>query len=164
MLQAVHARRWEARPSTPAAGNAVRGRRGVVNSGPMAVACPLSNSLPLRVSGGYWHQALRFKSRVEVAGRQSRGRTRTLCVVMAGQRGGEEASVAGRAAGSGSSATSEGLREELLVSSLVDEAPQVEHFFFSASFALKRPIVDYRLFDGMCVSYEICEKNGFVWW
>lgn len=123
MLQAVHTRRWEARPSTPAAGNSVRGGHDVVNSGPMAVAWPLSNFLPLRVSGGY--QALRFKSRVEVAGRQSRGRTRTLCVVMAGQRGGEEASVAGRASGSGSSATSEGLREELLVSSLVDEAPQI---------------------------------------
>ncbi|KAG0566381.1 hypothetical protein KC19_7G059700 [Ceratodon purpureus] len=117
MLQAVHAR-CGAEPC-----NAALGRRAVVANlspvcrctGAMAVACSLPNSFPLR------HPSLGFKSRGSGEGRSRR--TRTLWVVMAGQRGGEESGVAGR--GGAASGASEELREDLLVSSLVDEAPQI---------------------------------------
>ena len=145
VVHGVHGRRWEAWPSALSTCDGVLGRRvaapraavcGLANlgracqcTGAMAVACSLSN-LSLRLSRNYSHRSVGFTRRAsgEIGAKQSNGRVRTLCIVMAGQRDGKETGVAGQGAGNRDSATSEGLREQLLVSSLVDEAPQVEHF------------------------------------
>lgn len=87
----------------------------------MVVICPLSD-ISLKISCNESLQSSRFTSRVwgKIGMKQSNGRTRDVCVVNATRRNVEESRTA-----SVNDETSEGLREEMLVSSLVDEAPQI---------------------------------------
>lgn len=100
--------------------------------GAVAVVCSVSMKLS-RNFGSCSQPSLGFRRRV--AGEVGVKRVRHLCVVMVGQREGEETGIAGRRFGNGSEAAGEGLQEELLVSSLVDEAPQVKHLHFKPFFS-----------------------------
>lgn len=94
-------------------------------TGAMAVACPLPN-LALKISSNRSRQFFSFRKRVggEIGMKQSNGRSWTTYFVMAGQRDGAETGVAGRGRGDG---VTEDLQEDLIVSSLVTEAPQVQN-------------------------------------